>query len=688
MRILACLGARLNDSRNTCIKCQSVVDSAIVDGVCETCRSQAGDTSIDASVPLLIPPATVDLHARPIATDDPHLIPTIKSDESLPESGVRPKAYKPDPIPGIQLQDIIGTGGSATVYRGIQTGANRECAVKFVNRSTHSSAGDRLGREVRAIASLDHPNIVRVFSCDLEGPTPFLVMEYAPGGSLAERLKANPQGLPIAEIVALVENVTRGIAHAHEHGIVHRDLKPGNLLLGSDGTVKVSDFGLARNFETDPTITKSQAILGTPAYMSPEQARSEEATRQSDVYGIGAVLYDCLTGRPPFPTRDYVETLTKVRDEPPPPPRSIRRDVPRDLEAICLRCLEKNPARRYASATELADDLVRFRKGERTQARPVSLPATFWRMVRKHSRAWATAAVVLIAILAASAAWPDRDESRRQEFAALPEGAPDQPQRKATQQDVRRTLEAGKPFELIDELDARVEPYSLMQAAEFRPQSGMKEWTARGIYETGFGLVKDPGVDRYTITGEICQTMRVSNFPDSINKSNPFNERVGLILGHESVSEGLDTVHYFACLNFSEYEEGIPLEQIDPKTKRMGLHSLNYILNVNHVGGLSTYGGKVRPLLPPNANTPNWRPLHVNVSPEGIEFLHDGVKSLLSAQEIDEARKHQHRRRNENLPPGPMRYTPRPWSPRMGIGIWVAYCNISVRNLVITPQPK
>jgi serine/threonine protein kinase len=647
------------------MKCHSVSVSAIVDGLCETCRSKVGETSIDASVPLLNPPITVDLHARPVV-DDPHLLPTVKSDESIPNAGTRPRVYTPDPIPGVQLLDIIGTGGSATVFRGRQLGTDRECAVKFVNRTTHASAGDRLGREVRAIALLDHPNIIRVFSCDLDGPSPYLVMELAAGGSLADRLKANPNGLPIEESVALVERVSRAIHHAHENGIVHRDIKPGNLLLDSAGTVKVSDFGLARNFEKDATITKSQAILGTPAYMAPEQARSEEATPISDVYGIGAVLYDCLTGRPPFPTRDYVETLTHVKNDPPPAPRSIRKAIPRELEAICLKCLEKDPAKRYVSANNLADDLTRFQKGERTKTRPVSLPVAIGRKAHKHSRVLTTAAVILIAIFTASAVWPEKTK------------------RKQTQPEITNSLMKGRPVTLVTDWDIQVDKFELLQSAEFPRLNDIKEWTAYAYDPAGIGLILRPGVDSYLITGELCQSKRASENNPELAVKKPL-EMVGLMIGHESITSGNKTIHYYELLHFSDFLKAD--NQVMNLVNRMHLNTYCFEQNLLDTGGFERRGGSAIKL-PPPIQYPSWRQFTVKVSPQGITSDFDNQTMILSAEEINANRKDLQTSILKNLPPGHSDFQPKPWNPKeMSIGLWVKLSCLSVRNLVITPNP-
>jgi serine/threonine protein kinase len=639
-----------------------------VDGLCETCRSKAGDTSIDASVRLLKPPITVDLHARAEA-GHLHLLPTVESDESRPDVGNRHRVAVPDLIPGIQLKDLIGTGGSATVFRGIQLGANRECAVKFVSRMMHASAGERLGREVRAIAGLNHPNIIRVFSCDLEGLTPYLVLEYAAGGSLADRLKANPNGLPIGESVALAEAVARALHHAHENGIVHRDIKPGNLLLDSTGTVKVSDFGLARNFEKDATITKSQAILGTPAYMAPEQARSEEATPKSDVYGIGAVLYDCLTGRPPFPTRDYVETLMHVKNDPPPPPRSIRREIPRDLEAICLKCLKKNPNQRYASANDLADDLGRFQRGERTHARPTLVPARIRHSAKKYPTLWAAAAVILIGVVV---------------LALMPERAKAISKRKLTQEQCTKTLQAGHELKIIDDRDLRVEDFQLIQSAEFPRLEGVPEWTATAFDPAGIGLILRPGIDSYIISGELSQSKRASEENQELAVKKPL-EMVGLMIGHESIASGNKTIHYYELLHFSDFLDTD--EQVMNLINRMHLNTYCYEHNLLDTGGFERRGGSAIKL-PPPIQYPSWRQFTMKVTPHGITYDFDNQTRSLPAEEINANRKDLQASILKNLPPGYSDFQPKPWNPKeMSIGLWVKLSSLSVRNLVILPNP-
>jgi tetratricopeptide (TPR) repeat protein/tRNA A-37 threonylcarbamoyl transferase component Bud32 len=292
-------------------------------------------------------------------------------------------------IPGLELMQVLASGGMGVVFRGRQASLDRDVAVKFL-RDGHradSEQRERFLQEARAVARLRHPNLVQVYECgEVSAPggatsQPYLVLEYVAGGSLADLLRGSPQ--PPAEAARLVEALADAIHYAHQQGVIHRDLKPANILLvgpmgliGSMGPIgpipKITDFGLAK-FLASGDLTHSGIVMGTPSYMAPEQAAGQPGllTAAVDVYGLGAILYEALTGRPPFQAATVDATLGLVRQDEPVPPRRLQPTVPRDLETICLKCLRKEPGRRYASAQDLADDLRRFRAGEPVRARPV-----------------------------------------------------------------------------------------------------------------------------------------------------------------------------------------------------------------------------------------------------------------------------------------------------------------------------
>lgn len=280
-------------------------------------------------------------------------------------------------VPGYELFDKIGQGGMGVVYRARQVRANRDVALKMILTGDGASVLQlaRFRLEAEAVAGLHHPHIVTVYEVGEHGGQPFFSMEYCPNGSL----KAFTQGktLDLEQVASLVLKLARGMSAAHLAGIIHRDLKPHNVLMSAEGEPKVTDFGLAKyvNDAEHEGLTRTVDVMGTPAYMAPEQAlgTSKYVGPAADVYALGAILYELLTGRPPFVGATTMDTLTQVISEEPVRPRELRSDVPLALEAICLKCLEKHPARRYPTAVELADDLTRYAEGDTVSAVPGGL---------------------------------------------------------------------------------------------------------------------------------------------------------------------------------------------------------------------------------------------------------------------------------------------------------------------------
>jgi tetratricopeptide (TPR) repeat protein/predicted Ser/Thr protein kinase len=327
--------------------------------------------------------------------------------EPTPHSGLTPEKDPEEtldsgPVGAYQLLRPLGHGGMGVVYLARDRRLKRTVALKMirVDSRAHPERLARFRREAELLARLRHGNVVQIYEAGEHAGSPFLAMEYVEGGTLAQKLSAGP--LPIRTVVELVESLARGMHAAHECGVIHRDLKPANVMLATDGTPKITDFGLAKPLAANPstawaTETQSGAILGTPAYMAPEQvSASHKVGPVADVYALGIILYECLTGRPPFQAGSPLETLEQVRTQEPVSPRRLRPGLPRDVDVICLKCLEKEPVRRYPSAEALADDLGRFLRSEPIRARPVS-----WltRLVKWGRRNLSLAALLVVSAL-------------------------------------------------------------------------------------------------------------------------------------------------------------------------------------------------------------------------------------------------------------------------------------------------
>ena len=285
------------------------------------------------------------------------------------------------------------------VYKARDLKLDRIVAIKTIAEGRHATPDqlDRFQAEAHAVARLRHPNIIAIHAIGEHENRPYLSLEFAEGGSLAQRLAEKP--MAPREAAALVETLARAVHAAHQAGVVHRDLKPSNVLLTADGVPKVSDFGLAKLLDADSGHTVTGQPIGTPSYMAPEQAEghSKHVGPAADTYALGAILYQALTGRPPFLGESTMETLKLVTSTEVVAPRRLRPDVPRDLETICLKCLEKSPPKRYATALELAEDLGRFQRGEPILARRIGPFRRFWKWTRRHPWQTTSAATVLIA---------------------------------------------------------------------------------------------------------------------------------------------------------------------------------------------------------------------------------------------------------------------------------------------------
>ena len=301
-----------------------------------------------------------------------------------------------------ELLEEIARGGMGVVFKARQTSLNRIVAVKMILSGQLASPGDvqRFRTEAEAAAQLDHPGIVPIYEVGQHEGQHYFAMGFVEGASLAVRVAQGP--LPPREAAEIVREVAVAVQYAHDHGVIHRDLKPGNVLLDKDGHPRVTDFGLAKLIESGSDLTGTGQILGTPSYMPPEQAAAQVSavSRLSDVYSLGAVLYCLLAGRPPFQAANPLETLLQVQKQEPVAPRQLNPNLPLDLDTIVLKCLDKSPTRRYASAKALAEELNRYLEGRPILARPVGRIERFWRWCRREPVVAGLSAAVAIALIA------------------------------------------------------------------------------------------------------------------------------------------------------------------------------------------------------------------------------------------------------------------------------------------------
>src|SRR5947209_680274 len=299
-----------------------------------------------------------------------------------------------------ELLEEVGRGGQGVVFRARQKSLNRTVALKVISLGQWASQAHlkRFRREAEAAASLDHPSIVPIYEVGERDGSCYFSMKFIEGGQLDEVVRREP--MSIRRAVGLIAKLARTVHYAHEHGILHRDIKPGNILLDGKGEPHLTDFGLARLVETESTVTRTLEVLGTPSYMAPEQAagNNTKLTGATDVYGLGAVLYQLLTGHPPYAGGTTYETIKLLLETEPRPPRLWNRKIDRDLSTICLKCLEKDPTRRYDSALALAEDLEHWLKHEPIRAHRTGIFTRGRKWARRHQ---STAALITLLIILA-----------------------------------------------------------------------------------------------------------------------------------------------------------------------------------------------------------------------------------------------------------------------------------------------
>ncbi len=639
---------------SSCIRCGSLIAAETPAGLCPTCVISA---VVDAD------PQRTNLEARTESIVGGNAATAMLGQDQIV------KIAPPMP-PGYQFRGHLGLGGMGIVVRAYEFAGDREVALKLIRTKTDEPARKRFCVEAQSLARLKHPNVVQVFSVEVDSPDPFFTMEIVEGPTLDKVLKAGP--LPIAEAVRLVAGAARGIAAAHASGVVHRDVKPSNILLSPDGTPKVTDFGLAKRTDRRDQLTVPEAMLGTPSFMAPEQAgrRQNEIGPRSDVYSLGATLYALLTGEPPFHSEDPVVTAALVLTVAPRPLRELRPEIPESLEAIVLKTLEKAPSDRHASATALAEVLERWQPGP-----PPGAARRVWNAVRQPSRYAMTAVAALFAAIGltvfATAARP---------LAERPVAPPTRTNGVLTAEEVRDDLKSGKKVALVDAKGLRTTTEWAVGSGELRPPKAND--VAFSFLANDYAvliLTADPGVDSYRIRAELRQDESVG---DTNPKRSAFSG-VGLVVGYSipAVVQN-QTVHTLETVGFNE---AIPPGAAIGKRMR---HDTEILL-ATPLRSLHTlrHSGPGMPLAPNAANGKReWKTIEVDVSPTGLVVRHNGTVVESSTADIDRRRFAFGEQLRYNLP-NYANFVDRRWHPRTAVGLFAMTSWLSVRNLTIEPLP-
>jgi serine/threonine-protein kinase len=588
---------------------------------------------------------------------------------------LKPNVPREPPLPTAvgpyEIVAKLGEAGMGVVYKARHIHTRKVAALKMVRAGAHAGtqALARFRIEAKAIAKLDHPNVVRIFEVGEHEGLPYYSMELMERGNLAAQLR---QGLPAArEAANLVRLLAGAMACAHQANVLHRDLKPANILLTTDGSPKVADFGLAKLLDEESGQTVSGMVLGTAPYMAPEQAeaRAPATCPAPDVYALGAILYEALTGRPPFRGKTSAETLRQVIKNPLVPPRQLRPEVPRVLEAICVKCLEKAPGKRYQTAQALADDLGRWLRGEPTEARPPRWPARAGRWVLRHAVALAVATVLCITL--AVLYWRDPQRTLEQIYAELSRGRP-----------VTLLGPTGEP-KWYRSRGGLAAP-GLAADGTF----AISTWSGLCLLE----LLPDPQQDKYRISAQVRH--RDADSPG----------RCGLFFGRQ-VAPGAQAGAYLCTFlhfndivsamdvverNAAKIPEKIRQKMIIPARNPVQLESLFYSDAIE--------GPRIEPpfalvsgaMFAPKGKTgPHpWHKLEVIVTPVRIEASWDGRSvGMLSVEEFTTRAQHNFAQLRAKFPAQVSLYPepPQALPTRGGLGLSLSYGSATFREVVVTP---
>jgi serine/threonine-protein kinase len=639
---------------------------------CGPCAStlealRAGDTVVARlrealQGPPVAGPGLDELEARARALA-PDLARTAGDQSALTES--LPPAEEellPRPFGPYELLERLGHGGMGVVYKARQTGLDRLVALKRLHAGSYAGPDERarFRTEGQALARVRHPNVVQVYEVGEHDGQPYLSMELVEGGSLARKLAGGP--LPERETAGLVQVLARAVQAIHGQRIVHRDLKPGNVLLEADGTAKVSDFGLAKLLDTEAGHTRTGAVMGTPAFMAPEQAegRSREVGPATDVYALGAILYQALTGRPPFQGATPAATLEQLRGREPVPPGRVRPKLSRDLEAVCLKCLEKEPARRYLSAEALADDLGRWLEGKPTAVRPLGRARRVLWWLRRRPRRVAAALGVLLTLVPVLLWWPQD---------------PDRPVKQ-----IEARLAKGEAVTLVPET-GRPQWYRWAEGGQEARAGPERDGTFAVHCSASLALLelaRDPRHTRFRLSAEVRHI------------TSSARGEVGVYFGRRTYPTPGGPVQHFGAMTYNDIDDEVKYwkEKFAPKPppgNRITLFPHLYARGGKkpwepEIGGERSYFKR-------SGLDAAWRQLSLEVSPDGVEGLWEGRsigKLTASRWERDTAAYLAATQAGPSAFPLGQGFAPA-YAPSGGLGLYVYHGSAAFRRVVVEP---
>jgi serine/threonine-protein kinase len=565
-----------------------------------------------------------------------------------------------------ELLELLGVGGMGVVHKARQIGLGRIVALKRIKEGSDARPEELASFrcEARAMARLQHPNIVPIYAVGECNGLPCFSMEYLEGGNLTRRIAGQPQ--PARQTAVWMEALAQAVHYAHQQGIIHRDLKPANVLLTRDGTPKISDFGLAKNLEAELGTSRSSSSgpadvpIGTPGYSAPEQvARSlQEIGPRSDVFSLGAIMYELLTGRPAFQAVTPPEALRRVLEQEPTPPRQLHRGVDPELEAVCLKCLEKKPADRYPSAAALADDLGRWLRGKPTLARPRRWLTRAWYFVRRHPILSTIAAQLLLAALVVPLVLYFADPERRAAQRAA---------------QIDRDLVENRPAVIIGEFGAPPRFQLATNPADSQAWVGPDgTFTVMSFKIALVQLLADPKRQRYRFRAEVR------------HDATSYDTEVGIYCLHSAhtTAKG-EPAHGFCSLSFNDLWFRRPQQG-----NQVNLMLRRYVEQNHWPPSLKI--GLLQEHFPPAGETAGatapWRQLAVEVTPEEIRATWEGMVLQAGREEkVSREKLTEEARWLAEYDKDPIPELKARLDPQDGLGLFVYKGRASFRRVVIEP---